>query len=109
VSETGDLKSLVKCFISIGTGNPGVKPYEDGMISFLRETLVDITTETENTEKKFIARYAKQFDGKRYFPFNVEQVLQEIGLDGYKKKGAMEAATEGYLIHTAQKWCGTAP
>ena len=66
--------------------------------------MVQIATETENTERKFIARWAKQFDEKRYFRFNVEQGLQEIGLKEYKKKGAMEAATEGYLTHTAQKF-----
>jgi hypothetical protein len=103
-SETGDLKPLVKCFISIGTGNPGIRPYEDGLIKFLGETVVQIATETESTEKKFIARYAKQSDEKRYFRFNVEQGLQEIGLDEYNKKGTMEAATEGYLTHMAQKF-----
>jgi predicted acylesterase/phospholipase RssA len=50
-SETGDLKPLVKCFISIGTGNPGKMAFEDSMIKFLSETLVQIATETENTEK----------------------------------------------------------
>ena len=102
-SETGDLKPIVKCFISIGTGNPGKKPFEDSMIKFLAKTVVDIATDTENTEKRFVARWAKHFDEKRYFRFNVEQGLQAIGLDEYKKKGAMEAATEGYLTHMAQK------
>ena len=103
-SETGDLKPLVKCFISIGTGNPGKKAFEDSIIKFLSQTVVDIATETENTEKKFIARWAKQFDENRYFRFNVDQGLQNIGLNEYKKKGAMEAATEGYLTYTAQKF-----
>ena len=103
-SETGDLKPIVKCFISIGTGNPGKKPFEDSMVKFLANTVVDIATETENTEKKFIARWARHFDEKKYFRFNVEQGLQAIGLDEYKKKGAIEAATEGYLTHTAQKF-----
>lgn len=103
-SETGDLKPLVKCFISIGTGNPGKKPFDDSIIKFLGQTVVQIATETENTEKKFIARWAGHFDEKRYFRFNVEQGLQEVGLEEYKKKGAMEAATEGYLTHTAQKF-----
>jgi hypothetical protein len=103
-SETGELKPLVKCFISIGTGNPGIKAFEDSMIKFLGQTVVQIATETEKTEKKFIARWAKHFDEKRYFRFNVEQGLQDIGLDEYKKKGAMEAATEGYLTHVAQKF-----
>ncbi|KAH8694330.1 hypothetical protein GQ44DRAFT_719472 [Phaeosphaeriaceae sp. PMI808] len=103
-SETGDLKPLVKCFISIGTGNPGKKPFEDGLFKFLSETVVQIATETEATERKFIARWAKHFDEKRYFRFNVEQGLQSIGLEEYKKKGAIEAASEGYLTHMAQKF-----
>lgn len=103
-SGTGELKPLVKCFISIGTGNPGKKPFKDSIVKFLGQTVVQIATETENTEKRFIARWAKHFDEKRYFRFNVEQGLQEIGLEEYKKKGPMEAATEGYLTHTAQKF-----
>jgi hypothetical protein len=55
-SEEKDLKELVKCFISIGTGNPGKKAFEDGMIKFLSQTVVQIATETEATEKKFIER-----------------------------------------------------
>jgi predicted acylesterase/phospholipase RssA len=103
-SETGDLKPLVKLFISIGTGNPGKKPFEDSILKFLSETVVQIATETEVTEKRFIARWAKHFDEKRYFRFNVEQGLQNIGLEEYKKKGAIEAASEGYLTHIAQKF-----
>ena len=60
------MKLLVKCFISIGTGNPG-KALEDSMIKFLYQMVVQIATETENTEKIFIARWAKHFDQKRYF------------------------------------------
>ncbi|OQE92658.1 hypothetical protein PENNAL_c0007G04566 [Penicillium nalgiovense] len=102
--ETGDLKQLVKCFISIGTGNPGKKPFEHSILKFLGQTVVQIATETENTERRFIARWARLFDEKRYFRFNVEQGLQEIGLEEYMKKGAIEAATESYLTHMAQKF-----
>jgi hypothetical protein len=102
--DSGDLKPLVKCFISIGTGSPDKKAFEDTMIKFLSKTVVQIATETENTEKRFIARWAKHFNENRYFRFNVEQGMQYIGLDEYKKKGAMEAATESYITHTAQKF-----
>jgi hypothetical protein len=102
-SESGDLKPLVKCFLSIGTGNPGVKAFEDSIFKFLGQTVVDIATETEETEKRFIARWRKHFDENRYFRFNVDQGLQPIGLDEYKEKGAMESATERYLDHQAQK------
>ncbi|KAB8233733.1 uncharacterized protein BDW43DRAFT_77322 [Aspergillus alliaceus] len=101
-SGTGDLKPLVKCFVSIGTGNPGITAIEDKALRFLSETLVDIATETDRTEKKSIARWAKHFDEKRYFRFNVDQGLQEVGLEEYREQGKIEAATYRYLDHQAQ-------
>lgn len=103
-SETGNLKPLVKCFISIGTGNPAIKAIEDKLLKFLSTTLVDIVTETENTEKKFIAKWRQHFDEKRYFRFNVEQGLQRVRLAEYQEEGTIEAATEYYLNHQAQKF-----
>ncbi|KAF7589700.1 hypothetical protein BBP40_003947 [Aspergillus hancockii] len=100
--NTGDLKPLVKCFISIGTGDPGVTGIEDKALKFLSETLVQIATETDRTEKRFIARWAKHFEEKRYFRFNVEQGLQDVGLDEYREQGKIEAATDRYLNHQAQ-------
>jgi predicted acylesterase/phospholipase RssA len=102
-SESGDLKPLVKCFLSIGTGSPGIKAFENSIFKFLGQTVVGIATETEETEKKFIARWRKHFDENRYFRFNVDQGLQTIGIDEYKKKGEIESATERYLVHQAQK------
>jgi predicted acylesterase/phospholipase RssA len=102
-SESGDLKPLVKCFLSIGTGNPGIKAFEESLVKFLGKTVVDIATETEETEKRFIAKWRKHYDENRYFRFNVDQGLQSIGLDEYKQQGAMESATERYLVNQAQK------
>jgi hypothetical protein len=102
-SDTGDLKPLVKCFISIGTGNPGKKALEDYIAKFLSETLMRIVTETESTEGKFIARWSKHYDEKRYFRFNVDQGLQDVGLAEYKEQGTIESATYEYLQHTQQK------
>lgn len=34
-SDSGDLKLLVKCFILIGTDNPGIKAFEESMFKFL--------------------------------------------------------------------------
>ncbi|KAM5476807.1 hypothetical protein MauCBS54593_000077 [Microsporum audouinii] len=98
-SETADIKPEVKCFISIGTGNPGVKPFENNAYGFLRKTLVQIATETENTERKFIDRWRMQYDSKRYFRFNVEQGLQDIGIDEYDRQGHIMSATDSYLTH----------
>ncbi|EAU37851.1 predicted protein [Aspergillus terreus NIH2624] len=80
--ETGDLKELVKCFISIGTGNPGKKLFEKSIMKFLGQTVVHIATETENTEKR-VARDWKE---------------------EYNKKGAIAAVTESYLTYIEQKF-----
>jgi hypothetical protein len=98
------LKPLVKCFVSIGTGNPGKKAIEDNILKFLSGVLAALVTETESTERKFIARWSKHFDEKRYFRFNVDQGLQDVGLAEYLKQGTIEAATDSYLTHMAQKF-----
>lgn len=100
-SGTRNIQSIVKCFVSIGTGNPGREPIEDNTLRFLSKTLVDIATQTENTERKFIARWAKEFEGNRYFRFNVDQGLQNVGLAEYQDTGKIAATTDGYLDHYA--------
>lgn len=102
-ANSGDLKPLVKCFISIGTGNPGIQACEDSMIKFLSQTVVDIATETEETERRFIAKWRKHYDEKRYFRFNVDQGLQNVGLDEWRQQGYMESVTERYLVNQAQR------
>jgi hypothetical protein len=102
--DTGDLKPLVKCFVSIGTGSPDKRAIEDSMFKFLSKTLVDISTQTEETERKFIARWAKHFDEQRFFRFNVEQGLQGVGLAEYKEQGRIEAATYEYIGHLSQRF-----
>ena len=103
-SGTGDLKPVVKCFVSVGTGNPGKKPIKDNILKFLSDTLVRIATQTEETERKFVARWAKHLDSSRYFRFNVEQGLQGVGLTKYNEQGRIEAATNEFLGHQAQKF-----
>ena len=101
-SDSRELMSLVKCFVSIGTGNPGRKAIENNMLKLLTRTLVDLVTETERTEKRMIARWARLFHEKRYFRLNIEQGLQDVGLAEYREQGRIEAATEEYLDHTQQ-------
>lgn len=100
-AETGNIKPLVKCFISIGTGNPGKKALEDNIFKFVSKTLPALATQTEHTEKRFIAKWRQQYDEKRYFRFNVDQGMQDVGLEEYQEQGLIEAATHGYLDHQA--------
>ena len=100
--EDGDLKPLIKCIVSIGTGNPGKKGVEDKLIPFLSKTLVDIATGTEDTEARFISEWRGHFGSNRYFRFNVEQGLQNVRLAEYMQGGMIEAATQSYLDHQSQ-------
>lgn len=96
-SNPDDLKFLLNCFISIGTG------YFDSALEnneFLSKALVAISIEAEATELKFRAR--QNFDPNQYFRFNVGQQLKEVGLADYKNRGIIEAETRGYLLEAAQ-------
>ena len=84
-AKRGDLKPLVKCFILIKTGNPGKKAIKGNMLGFLSKTLIGIATQTEETKKRFIAKWRQHFNKKRYFRFNVDQGLQNIRLAKYQQ------------------------
>jgi predicted acylesterase/phospholipase RssA len=95
--EEVELIKILKCFISIGTGNPGLKPINEGPWKFLSETLVKITTDTEKSAELFIDRHRLLYEKKRYFRFNVQQGLQGIGIDEYREAARIDAATTKYM------------
>ncbi|RSL69726.1 hypothetical protein CEP54_002125 [Fusarium duplospermum] len=99
--EDANLQSLVKCFLSVGTGNPGEKPVGD-RVDQLASTLTRITTETEKTAIKFLGRWRRAYELKRYFRFNVQQGLQDVGLEEYKKQPVIQRASEMHLDHYEQ-------
>ncbi|KAH6665736.1 phospholipase, patatin family protein [Halenospora varia] len=92
-----ELSTLLKCFISVGTGNPGRKPIAEGSFKLFSETLVGIATQTEDTAKIFVERHRLLYETKRYFRFNVQQGLQGVGLEEYKAAGLIDAATAEYM------------
>lgn len=92
-----ELRGVLKCFVSVGTGNPGRRPIVDGALKFFSETLVGITTRTEDTAKLFIERHRRLCEDRRYFRFKVEQGLQDVGLEEYKTEALIEAATAAYM------------
>ncbi|KAM6530017.1 hypothetical protein FALCPG4_008140 [Fusarium falciforme] len=95
--ETEELKPLVKCLISIGTGNPGMKSINKDFLRFVSETLVNISTEAEMTARKFALEWQDLSEAHRYFRFNVEQGLQDVDLSEYKETGKIKMATQEYL------------
>ncbi|KAF2424931.1 hypothetical protein EJ08DRAFT_681763 [Tothia fuscella] len=85
-----DMKSQVKCFISIGTGHPRLNPAKGSLAGFVRVNLVKIATDTENIAKRSIERWAKLYEDKRYFRFNVQHGLQDVDLEEYQKRESLK-------------------
>ena len=52
----------------------------------------------------FMSRARGLYDEKRYFRFNVDQGLQDVGLAEFLKQGAIEAATDRYIKSQTQKY-----
>lgn len=101
--SNGNLRVLVKCLLSIGTGNAGKRAIDDNIIKFLSKTLVRMATKPEGAERKFMARWRKECKEGRCFRFNVEQGMQDVRMSDYQKRSLIETATQEYLHHPRQK------
>ncbi|KAF2148035.1 phospholipase, patatin family protein [Myriangium duriaei CBS 260.36] len=101
---TRELKPLVKCFLSIGAGSDGKRYASDtaySALSFFTNVTMKVASGTEATEKRFADRW---YDGRRYFRFNVQEGLRDVGFDEHTKLGLIAGATEDYLLHPAQRF-----
>ncbi|KAF9768988.1 hypothetical protein IL306_013653 [Fusarium sp. DS 682] len=93
---TGNLKPLVKCFISIGTGSLSTYNIDDRVDKFVA-VLAKMATDAEKIAESSLKRWRQHYDQNRYFRFNVDHGLQSVGMKEYKKKGEIQAATYRYL------------
>lgn len=98
-----EIKPLIKCFLTVGTGRPALPPVTDNMYKFIKETLVNLATKPESTERRFMARWSNESKEKRVFRFNVEQGLQDVRMDDCSQRSLIENATQDYLHHSSQK------
>ncbi len=89
------LQSKLKCLVSIGTGVPNLKPVRDDMLG-IWATLKDLATETEKTARQFHRDKSSLDDEGRYYRFNVDHGLEEIGLEESKRTNEIVAATRRY-------------
>ena len=90
------LESKVKCFVSIGTGAPTLKPFQDNLLR-IGSTFIELATETEQTAEKFRRDKTYLDNTQRYYRFNVFHGLEDIGLEESKKKKEIAAATRRYI------------
>ncbi|KAG5784385.1 hypothetical protein H9Q73_001997 [Fusarium xylarioides] len=101
--RTGNLKPLLKCFISIGTGILPTYNIDDRIDKFVG-TLAKMATDAEKTAEASMKRWRQQLDEGRYFRFNVNHGLQTVGMKEYKKTKEIQAATNKYLDSQVQSF-----
>ncbi|KAI9673080.1 MAG: hypothetical protein M1829_004394 [Trizodia sp. TS-e1964] len=89
------LDSRIRCLVSIGTGVPSLTPVKDDVLH-IHEMLIAMATETEQTAEMFRRDKALLDNSGRYYRFNVERGLEEIGLEQSKKRNEIAAATRRY-------------
>lgn len=102
------IEDNLRCIISIGTGKSTIEEYDDSVKGITR-TLVKISTETENTADEFHRRHTHLDDESRYFRFNVDVGLENIGLEETKRKDKIMAVTrtycQGETVHKRIRRC----
>ncbi|KAJ5660528.1 hypothetical protein N7507_006979 [Penicillium longicatenatum] len=98
-----EIKPLVKCFLTVGTGCPALPPITNNAWKFLSKTLINLATKPESTERRFMARWSNESKGNRLFRFSVEQGLQAVHMDDCSQRSLIENATQDYLHHSSQK------
>jgi predicted acylesterase/phospholipase RssA len=90
------LDGRVRCLVSIGTGVPSLKPFNDDVFH-IAKTLIAIATETEQTAERFRREKSLLDSTGRYYRFNVLRGLEDIGLEEAKKVKEIAAATRRYI------------
>lgn len=94
----GDLMGgRLKCLVSIGTGIPLLQPIHDNALG-IWTSLKELATETESTAEQFRRDKSELDGGGRYYRFNVDRGLQDIGLEESKKKAEIAAITTRYIV-----------
>lgn len=87
----------ISCFISIGCGSGDLSVMGDSFWDIISKSMKNVATETDKTTRAFHEMFPHMFLSKRCFRFNVQQGLQKVGLEEWKKMGEIKNATDSYL------------
>ncbi|KAH0097546.1 phospholipase, patatin family protein, partial [Aureobasidium melanogenum] len=84
------------CLISIGTGQPGYRPFEETVVG-IGKALLTIATGTESIANQFQREKSEFFENKTCFRFNVPRGLGDIGLAETEQLAAIKSMTADQL------------
>jgi len=96
MKEHERLEDNIDCFVSIGTGVPSIESFGESLKG-LAETLVQISTETEDTAETFHRTHLQFSNSGRYCRFNVLNGLQNVGLEEIERTPFIMSTTKHYL------------
>ncbi|KAI8943983.1 acyl transferase/acyl hydrolase/lysophospholipase [Xylaria longipes] len=91
-----NLENNVACMVSIGTGVPAAQSFGDDLLQ-IGAKLVKIATDTEKVASDFAKHHPQLVRDGRYFRFNVDRGLENIGLEEHARLGEIMAATRHYI------------
>ena len=93
----GPLERKIDCLVSLGTGKPALGAFGPG-VPDLGRRLLGVATETQQTADQFYNdRGPDLVEEQRYYRFNVDRGLANIGLEEAQKKAVIIRATKEYL------------
>lgn len=95
-TDSADFQERVGCFVSIGTGISR-NGYISNSLKDILSALQAIATETEDTAEDFERNNRVLHRDNRYFRWNVDMGMGDIGLDEYDRLNDIMAATAEYM------------
>jgi len=99
LNEWPDLNEKINCVVSVGTGQPMVKGFEEENLKGLIKSLTSIATDAEQTEVKFANANGHLLDrtNRRYFRLNVTEGVGSFGLEDTEKAGTIASVTREFF------------
>jgi hypothetical protein len=94
------LEDRIACLVSIGTGEPSLESFSDGLLA-VATTLKEIATENSHVAAQFQTDWKDLDNSRRLFRFDVTHGLKEIGLEETDQWKLIETATRNYLEQQA--------
>jgi predicted acylesterase/phospholipase RssA len=95
--DNNEIEDRICCFVSVGTGHPGLNPLSDKFWEMIRKDVLGILTETQLTAGRFREAHKSLFNTGRAFRFNVMHGMENVALDEWNCAEKIMATTRAYL------------
>jgi predicted acylesterase/phospholipase RssA len=95
-----DFEERLQVAVSIGTGVPAIRAFGKNLKG-VGKTMVELATNTEETNRSFERTHESLVRDDRFFQFNVHNGLKDVGLEDANKQSRIRGVTREYLVSPA--------